>query len=114
VEAVLNSRPFSALSEDSEDLTALNPGHFIRGAPLTLIPEPSLIEKTSNQLPRLEDIQKHLQLFWSRKSDIHHQYGRWVVSHTLTLARMILLELPQSRRLHLPIHDQYTSWYYFL
>ncbi|XP_043485344.1 uncharacterized protein LOC122513137 [Leptopilina heterotoma] len=37
-EAVLNSRPLSALTEDAEDFNALTPGHFLIGGPLTTIP----------------------------------------------------------------------------
>ncbi|XP_065356281.1 uncharacterized protein LOC135950679 [Calliphora vicina] len=39
IEGVLNSRPISALSEDPSDLTALTPGHFLRGAPIMAFPE---------------------------------------------------------------------------
>ncbi|XP_046608812.1 uncharacterized protein LOC124299590 [Neodiprion virginianus] len=53
IEAVLNSRPLSALSEDPDDLVALTPGHVIRGAPLTTIPEPSLLHLPSNRLSLL-------------------------------------------------------------
>ncbi|XP_037908650.1 uncharacterized protein LOC119650147 [Hermetia illucens] len=50
VEAVLNSRPLSALTEDPDDLFALTPGHLIRGAPLNTIPEPSLTDVPTSRL----------------------------------------------------------------
>lgn len=40
IEGVLNSRPISAFSEDPADITALTPGHFIKGSPLIALPEP--------------------------------------------------------------------------
>lgn len=45
IEAVLNSRPLSSLSDDPEDLNALIPGHFLRRSALRTIPEPSFINK---------------------------------------------------------------------
>ncbi|XP_011049315.1 PREDICTED: uncharacterized protein LOC105143040 [Acromyrmex echinatior] len=52
VEACLNSRPMHALSDDSDDLTALTPGHLLIGAPLLAIPEPSLSDKKESLLSR--------------------------------------------------------------
>ncbi|XP_075157614.1 uncharacterized protein LOC142230879 [Haematobia irritans] len=40
IEGALNSRPISAISEDPSDLTALTPGHFLKGAPMLSLPEP--------------------------------------------------------------------------
>ncbi|XP_068991476.1 uncharacterized protein [Neodiprion pinetum] len=96
VEAVLNSRPLSALSEDPDDLIALAPGHFIRGAALTTIPEPSLLDTPHNRLSRLEEIQQRFQLFWSHWSDAclksHQTISKWNTTfHDINVGSLVLL-----------------------
>ncbi|XP_018375251.1 PREDICTED: uncharacterized protein LOC108769020 [Trachymyrmex cornetzi] len=68
VEAILNSRPLSPLSNDPDDLLALTSGHFlISYAPVT-IPEPSLELVKTTHLLRWQLIRKMLESFWSRWS----------------------------------------------
>ncbi|XP_036346483.1 uncharacterized protein LOC118755767 [Rhagoletis pomonella] len=65
IEAVLNSRPLSPLSQDPSDLQPLTPGHFLRGAPLASLPEPNA-ENLS--LPNK----------WQKLKVLHHQFStRW-------------------------------------
>lgn len=67
IEAYMNSRPISALSNDPEDLTPLTPGHFIIGESLLAVPEPNrLLTKTSIDSLRLS--QRMFQEFWNRWS----------------------------------------------
>ncbi|XP_039303527.1 uncharacterized protein LOC105196225 [Solenopsis invicta] len=68
VEACLNSRPLQALSDDLEDLSALTPGHFLVGGPLTALPEPSLTELPVNRLTRWQLLQQMRDHFWERWS----------------------------------------------
>jgi hypothetical protein len=85
VEAILNSRPLSALSDDPEDMSALTPGHFIRGAALTTIPEPTLSHLPDSRLSHLQRIQARLQTFWDRWSteclQAHQLTSKWKHSH---------------------------------
>jgi hypothetical protein len=85
VEAILNSRPLSALSDDPEDISALTPGHFIRGAALTTIPEPTLTHLPDSRLSHLQRIQARLQTFWDRWSteclQAHQLTSKWKHSH---------------------------------
>jgi len=66
IEACLNSRPLSALTDDPEDLAALTPGHLLIGAPITAIPEPPLENVTTTRLSRWQLVQKMRDHFWSR------------------------------------------------
>lgn len=66
IEAILNSRPLCR-TDDSDD--PLTPAHFIIGHPLTLIPEPSLLNRTLNSLSRWQMLQNLVQQFWRRWHD---------------------------------------------
>jgi len=68
VEACLNSRPLRALSDDPDDLTALTPGHFLIGAPLLAVPEPSLVDRVDNSLSRWQLLQRMRDHYWKRWS----------------------------------------------
>ncbi|XP_011859011.1 PREDICTED: uncharacterized protein LOC105556524 [Vollenhovia emeryi] len=71
IEACLNSRPLQALSDDPEDVNALTPGHFLIGAPLNAVPEPSLVEHAPSRLSRWQLLQQMRDHFWHRWS---HEY----------------------------------------
>lgn len=67
VEACVNSRPITAITDDLNDLTALTPAHFLIGQELVTLPEPRAYEldKTS-YLKRWELVQKFNQDIWKR------------------------------------------------
>ncbi|XP_071581395.1 uncharacterized protein [Temnothorax nylanderi] len=68
IEAILNSRPLTPISSDSDDFIFLTPGHFLIGTPLTSYPKPSLEEIPSNRLSRWQYVQQLRQHFWRRWS----------------------------------------------
>ncbi|GFV21971.1 integrase catalytic domain-containing protein [Trichonephila clavipes] len=69
IEAVLNSRPLCPLSADPADLQPLTPGHFLVGAPLLGIPEPSeLLTNISLSSRWWSLIQSLKNRFWKRWS----------------------------------------------
>ncbi|XP_025836570.1 uncharacterized protein LOC112906526 [Agrilus planipennis] len=68
IEAVLNSRPLSPLSNDPTELEPLTPAHFLIGRKLTAMPEPSLLDIKESRLNKFQHIQKMQQDFWKRWS----------------------------------------------
>ncbi|XP_055622043.1 uncharacterized protein LOC129773533 [Toxorhynchites rutilus septentrionalis] len=68
IEACLNSRPITPLSNDPNDLTVLTPGHFLINRPLMAIPEPSLQEIQESRLSKWQRVQNYLQQLWRRWS----------------------------------------------
>lgn len=68
IEACLNSKPITPLSDSPDDLQALTPGHFIIGEALTAIPDRNLTETPSNRLTRYQLLAQIRQHFWKRWS----------------------------------------------
>lgn len=69
-EALVNSRPLCALTDDPTSLNALTPGHFIiLKEPIGLPDEQDFREVRENRLSRWNHIQKMLQHFWQRWHD---------------------------------------------
>lgn len=66
IEACLNSRPISPMTNDPEDFTPLTPGHFLTGALLLAVPEPSLLEINPNRLSRWRLVRQMIEQFWKR------------------------------------------------
>lgn len=65
IEAILNSRPLTPMSEDPEDLRVLTPGHFLIGRSLTAMPEKDFLHTPNNRLSHWEGLQQLQQKFWN-------------------------------------------------
>ena len=96
IEACLNSRPISPMSSEPNDLTALTPGHFIAGGPLTAIPEPDYTTTTMNRLTRWQLTQRLVQHFWNRWKKEYvlqlQQRTKWKqAKENLTLDDLVLI-----------------------
>ena len=66
IEAILNSRPTTPMSEDPTDLDVLTPGHFLIGRPLIAKPEHNYLQQNTNRLDVYAKLQQAQQKFWNR------------------------------------------------
>ena len=71
IEAVLNSRPLTPLSNDPNDLQALTPAHFLIGTSLLASPDMDFTKNPVNRLKRWQLVQQVTQQFWLRW---HNEY----------------------------------------
>lgn len=73
IEACLNSRPLSAISDCYDDYQPLTPSHFLTGSALTALPEPSILNLSENRLSRWQLLQHVAENLWkSWKNDYLH------------------------------------------
>lgn len=66
IEACLNSRPITPITEDITDYDALTPGHFLIGEAPKHIDEPNLTNEKENRLIKWQQIQQKSHHFWNR------------------------------------------------
>ena len=66
VEAILNSRPLTPMSSDPNDLSAITPGHFLIGEPLTAMPDPHQRHESIKFVQRWELVSRLKHSFWKR------------------------------------------------
>lgn len=98
IEACLNSRPLTPLSNDAGDLEALTPGHFIIHRPLTAIPEPEIsTEIPEHRLTRWRRAQRFMQNIWTKWSTQYlstlHNRTKWTRQRTnLSVGALVLIK----------------------
>ncbi|KAG7200025.1 hypothetical protein KM043_004792 [Ampulex compressa] len=76
IEAILNSRPLTPLTEDPNDLMCRTPGHFLVGDALNSFPCPDLTDTNVNRLVRWQRVEQIRQHFWKRWSMETHLQTR--------------------------------------
>lgn len=82
IEACVNSRPMTPISNDPSDLEVLTPAHFLIGGSIFLPSELDLTNAPSNGLRRWKYIQYLMQTFWKRWENEYlpqcQVRGRWL------------------------------------
>ncbi|XP_011173050.1 uncharacterized protein LOC105205391 [Solenopsis invicta] len=98
IEACMNSRPLTLISQDPNDLIALTTGHFLIGEPLTAIPECEVSDVPSNRLNRYEYLIQLKQHFWKRWSQEYiaqlQPRTKWQIAkeNNIRIGTMVLLK----------------------
>ncbi|XP_053698923.1 uncharacterized protein LOC128745882 [Sabethes cyaneus] len=64
IEAAMNSRPLTPLTEDPNDLSVLTPAHFLTGESLSVLPVPDYSTYPINRLNHYQRLQQRVQQFW--------------------------------------------------
>lgn len=108
IEAVLNSRPLCALSNDPNDLQSLTPGHFLIGTSLSAFPEKDLTKIPENRLKFWQLYTQIQQNFWKRWSveylNLLQPRGKWVnTSHNLKVNDLVLIKDDDTPPLKWPL-----------
>lgn len=87
IEAILNSRPLSPMSSDSNDFLPLSPGHFLVGRPLAspVYADSRIATANTSQLSRYQRVEQLRHHFWSRWSreyisEMQHR-SKWKVNN---------------------------------
>ncbi|XP_058817306.1 uncharacterized protein LOC131680609 [Topomyia yanbarensis] len=66
IEANMNARPLTPLSDDPTELDVLTPSHFLTGSSLTSLPDPDYTKVPSNRLKHYQQLQQLIQKHWIR------------------------------------------------
>ena len=96
IEACLNSRPLSPMSEDPADFTALTPGHFLIGGPLLAPTTPEILDPPLaliNRWQRLKALQQRFCARWKNEY-LHelHTRKKWKTpSENLQVGMMVVV-----------------------
>ncbi|XP_060665367.1 uncharacterized protein LOC132797634 [Drosophila nasuta] len=96
IEACLNSRPLSPMSEDVSDLAALTPGHFLIGGPLLSMAEPESredVESIRNRWQRLKALHQHFCVRWKNEylKELHKRNKWQSPSRDLQIGDMVVI-----------------------
>ncbi|GBL91113.1 hypothetical protein AVEN_184478-1 [Araneus ventricosus] len=97
IEGILNSRPLTPLSTDTDDFQVLTPGHFLIGKPINAIPEPDVTDKKDNLLNKWQKTQKYVQIIWQNSylSNLQ-QRTKWLFKQPSVIPGvMVLIKDPQ-------------------
>lgn len=96
VEACLNSRPLTPMSDDPTDFESLTPAHFLIFDSLQSIPDPDYGSVQLNRLNRWQLVQRQLQDFWKRwrmeyLSQLQSRTKNWQAPTKMEVGRLVVI-----------------------
>ncbi|XP_077275941.1 uncharacterized protein LOC143904855 [Temnothorax americanus] len=99
IEACLNLRPLTPLSDSMDDYECLTPGHFLIGSALTVNPEPSLLHLSENRLSRWQLVRHVTERFWKLWHTDYlntlQQRSKWrKIRPSIQVGQLVLLRNP--------------------
>lgn len=97
IEANMNSRPLTSLSNDPGELNVLTPGHFLIGTSLLSLPEPDYTSIPSNRLHHYHELQRLVQQHWDRwrkeyLCEQNHQRKKSVSAIDVHVGQIVLVQ----------------------
>lgn len=97
VEACLNSRPLTPLSDDPDDLEPLTPAHFLVGTSLQAIQDVDIVSIPSNRLSSFQLVQQRLQHFWNRwrreyLCQLQARTKRWKPAIAIEIGKLVVIK----------------------
>jgi len=107
IEAVINSRPLTPLSNNPNETEFLSPAHFLIGSPIVTFPEPSLMGEKLNRLNRWQLIHHMTEELW-KKWQLEYlatlqQRNKWnKKSENPLVGDLVLLKEDNTPPLHWP------------
>ncbi|XP_055633918.1 uncharacterized protein LOC129774235 [Toxorhynchites rutilus septentrionalis] len=108
VEAVMNARPLTPLSEDPDELDVLTPGHFLTGTSLLALPDPDYTDVATHRLQHYQQLQQLVQQHWKRWrreyiSQLHNQNQRFPQATKLKIGQMVVLKEDNNAAIEWPL-----------
>jgi len=99
IEAILNSRPLTPLTEDPNDLRYISPAHFLIGRPLTVLPFHVPTTTHVDNRSRWRQLQAMTQDLWERWTKEYlvtlQKKGKWTSeSENLKVGTVVILKDP--------------------
>lgn len=96
IEACMNSRPLTPMTENPDDLAILTPAHFLIGSSLSALPDADLAHIPTNRLNHYQYIQQRVQRFWHQWRteylvELQKENKRIVPNRAIRPGRMVVL-----------------------